>query len=170
MFYVEESYFNEIKEHLNNVSRYIECINKNIDKKDITGKIESDLRMNLIIKSTGVFENLFSDIILKFAIANSSQIFHDYFTNNFKNVGKNVDPEGINNLLKNIKVNPVKRNENVEAYESLKSLYHLRNKLSHGELQFTESLEQITSYINHSVDFMRLVIIHMNELFNVKNE
>mgnify|MGYP003297822441 CR=1 FL=1 len=163
MFYIDEVYFNEIEEHLDNISQYIECINKNIDRKDITGKIESDLRMNLIIKSTGVFENLFSDIILKFAIANSSQIFHDYFTNNFKNAGKNVSPEGINNLLKNINIDPVKRNENIAAYESLKSLYDLRNKLSHGDLQFAESLEQITAYINNSVDFMRLVIEHMDE-------
>lgn len=162
MFYENSKYFNEINENIKNIENYIICIKANIDKNDITGKIESDLRMNLVIKSTGLFEQLFSDIILKFAINNSSPIFHKYFENNFMKTGKNPDSERINGLLKAIDIAPVKRAESPVAYESLNSLYKLRNNLAHGELEFTETLEQITNYINHSIEFMKLVIKHMN--------
>ena len=159
MFYDKEEYFNELDQNIKDSKILEELV---IDTK-FKGKIESELRISLIIKSTRVLEKMFYDICKEFAIMHSSPIFHRYFEDNFAAKGKNVDTNRVNSLLKILGIREIKKSDNPIAFTSLNSLYNIRNESVHGNANFTESLEIVRDYIYNAKQFFRELINRFDE-------
>lgn len=158
MFYTNNFYSTEAIRIINETDGLITTLSTNKER----GKIESELKFTLVLKSTGNIELYFDDIMNAFAIKNSSIIFHKYFQNNFTKAGKNVNPEQVNNLLKCLGVSPVDKKINPQAYTSLESLYNIRNKIAHGDTCIVETYNDIKNYIEKSMDFMQLIINNLD--------
>lgn len=163
MFYSNENFKDNAKEIISEIDKMVESV------KDIKGggKIESELKFSLVLKSTGNIELYFDDIMSCFAKENTSKLFHNYFQNNFTKAGKNVSPEIVNRLLKNLKVPTIGKKENPKAYTSLDSLYKIRNAIAHGESNITETYDDIKEYIKSAMNFMDLIITKLDSVMPV---
>lgn len=162
MFYINTLYEDEILSCIKEEKKIIVEIER-IGNKQIQ-KAKHEIIIALVIKSTNYLEFYFDDIILEFAKSKSSVIFHSYFQNNFKKNGRNVSPDRVNSLLKNIGVDPIKRNKHVKEYTSLESLYNIRNNIAHEECNVQDTFEQIVEYITYSLKFMKILIEKLNKL------
>lgn len=154
MFYSNNTFITRAQDIINETDKLIVAVSQNKDR----GKIESELKFTMILKSTGNIELYFDDIMKEFANLNSSPIFHRYFHNNFTKAGKNVNPEKINNLLNALNIPAVAKNANPQAWTALDSLYNLRNSLAHGDTNIVETYSNIKQYISDSMVFMQLLI------------
>lgn len=155
MFYSNNQFKKELLTIKKDTKKNIIFLNSSPINK--SKKIESDLRISLILQITGVMEIWFDDIILEFAIKNTSPIFHNYFHSHFTSAGKGVKPNNINGFLISLGASAIK-SDNSAPYRVVEDLYALRDRVAHGSTSFQRTLEEINEDIDYVIKYMNLII------------
>lgn len=150
--YIDE--YNIYKRH-NRISRKKILSSKLFSHTEKT-RLEQDLILSLVIRTTGSIEKIFSEYMNIFAENLCCPTFYNYFYAHFTKKGKGVKPSNLNgtfNLLNIKKISGVAGRPFTRGFNDLENLYKVRDSLAHGD-SIIDTYNTVYLYCLYSFEYV----------------